>query len=264
MNPCQKSEEDPGLGRIHAISRGERCEKSYGLTEARERDLPPLPDDVESAHDTTQASVQDVSYPKAFAVTLKSSTPLFTPSLATPSKHDLVFRTYRPRTSSLRPKLRLETDWDSHSADDVSIASRSSESIAPQKFSSLYTSAVSQHKLLYPAPYHEDLPCHPVSSIPDVSPAPSTKSPSANCSFLRLPKLPAIVRTAQTRRAVNPNSAVNSIVAKPFMRSDPENPLQGITITVQQQRIVSEPNSGFSSPSATSLVSAVSGSRRSL
>jgi hypothetical protein len=124
------------------------------------------------------------------------------------------------------------------------------------------TSASSKEKLPYSSVDHEDLPSHSASSIPDINKSRNKKSPLTNCRFraVRLPKLPAIVRTAQnkavTTRAVNNN--VNNIISKPFIRSDPDNPLRGITITVHRQQVVSEPTPEFSSPSTTSLLSSVS------
>ncbi|KAJ7666019.1 hypothetical protein DFH06DRAFT_1185658 [Mycena polygramma] len=257
--PCKKFEEDRGPRRLDDNYRNNRGENTHSIFEAQERDLPPLPDEDEHAnHEMTQLNIrrvgpQDVSHAHSFAVPLKPSSPLLPHSLATPSTHDLVFPTYRPRTSSLRPRLRLETGWDSSKQPSTWAASHTSVSFASHK-SSPTADASRQHK--YPS--HEDLAYRDTSSIPDAKDPGTVKPAPVNCRFLsavRLPKLPAIARTAQTKRAVSQSSVVNSIVAKPFMRSDPTNPLHGITVTVHRQHLVSEPMPGFRSPSTASLQS---------
>ncbi|KAJ6470572.1 hypothetical protein C8R47DRAFT_1222478 [Mycena vitilis] len=250
--PCKRIEEDRGPRRLDTNNRGEY---PHSIFEAQERDLPPLPDEDEHAnHEMTQRDRRlgplDVPHAHFFAVPLKPSSPLLPHSFAPPSTHDLVFPTYRPRTSSLRPKLRLETGWDSSKQPSTWAASHTSVSTASQK-SGLATDASRQA-------IQADLPYHHASSIPDVK-APRTVKPApVSCRLLsavRLPKLPAIARTAQTKRAISHSSVVNSIVAKPFMRSDPMNPLHGITVTVHRQHLVSEPMPGFRSPSTASLQS---------
>lgn len=183
---------------------------------------------------------------------VKISLPSLTPSLAKPSKHDLIFPTYHPDTPLQRPQLRLETGWGSlrfpvrlHSADEVSTASFKSSS------QQSLPSTTSQDKLLSSS---EDLSFHQTSSIQDAHTSRNKKS--SNCRFLgamRLPKMPAVVRTAQTKaltsRSINHGN--NTMISKPFMRSD-GNPLHGITVTVHRQQLVSEP---MPSLSTTSLLS---------
>ncbi|KAF7360223.1 hypothetical protein MVEN_00751100 [Mycena venus] len=195
---------------------------------------------------------------------------------------------------------------ENHSAGDLTgwRASRTSPSTpsSSRKDSLQSTSASSQEKLLpyCSSPDHDsesedlaDPPYRPsASSIPYVTVTKPSSSSSRNneaklsCRFLSAVRLPLprpkskLSCLVQTKRAVNANSSIiDNIRAKPFIHSDPCNPLHGITVTVQRQRLVSEPmimplpelfarmpipgaSSSSSSPSAsaTSLLSVTSGS----
>ncbi|KAJ6472642.1 hypothetical protein DFH09DRAFT_1219515 [Mycena vulgaris] len=234
--------------------------RSCSLLEARERDLPPLPD--EDDRETEIAPPTRRPAADSFPIPLKISSPRpLAPSVAKPSTHELVFPTYKSDTL-LRPKLRLETGWDSvrhlqlHSAGDLSNGSWQSSS---QKS---FRSATSQEKLLCSSP--EDLAYHASSAIQGANASRSKTPPtgqerSTHCRFLgavRLPKVASVVRTAQkkaTPRAINQTN--NPVMSKPFMRSD-GGPLHGITVTVHRQRLVSEPMPVFTSSSSSSLLSA--------
>ncbi|KAJ7108667.1 hypothetical protein C8R44DRAFT_884714 [Mycena epipterygia] len=264
MSPCEKSEEDVprGLGPIQNATLGERnCGspliEPFSLLEARERDLPPLPDEDGCNNEISQPNdcrppSRGATHSNSSSIPIKIPLPSLTPSLSRPTKHDLIFPTYHPNTPLQRPQLRLETGWGSlrfpvhiHSADDVSTASFKSSSQQSLR------STTSQDKLLSSS---EDLPFHQTSSIQDAYTSRNKKS--SNCRFLgamRLPKIPS-VRTAHTKALTTRSidHANNTMISKPFMRSD-GNPLHGITVTVHRQQLVSEPMPAFSSLSTTSL-----------
>ncbi|KAF8186866.1 hypothetical protein K438DRAFT_1835159 [Mycena galopus ATCC 62051] len=225
MTPYTKSEEDRGF-------HDDRDEKPSSIFEARERDLPPLPD-----NEVFQAGASPL--PKC---AFKSSAPvsaLFPSSLATPV------------SSLVRPKLHLDTKWDApprpaflqeiHSAGDVTGWSASHTSLSTPSSSrqgSISTCTSSQEKLL---PYSSSPYREPSSSA-------SRNNDVKSCRFRSavglLPKLPAskLSTLVQTKRAVNASSStIDSIRASPFIDSDPRNPLRGITVTVSRQRLVSEP-----------------------
>ncbi|KAJ7468017.1 hypothetical protein FB451DRAFT_1257790 [Mycena latifolia] len=241
----------------------------------QERDLPPLPDEAIRKNEGTQP---DYRRPPAqgapsFAIPLKISSPRpLAPSLAKLSAHELLL-THKSDMPLLRPKLRLETDWDSqrypvslhsadvslHSADDVSNASCHS---ASQSLSSIH-STTSQDNLLPAHLPHHASPLHDVYTTPQRSP---TRSACRFLNAVRLPKMAAVVcaahKKAATSRAVDPH--LDRIVAKPFMRSD-AGPLHGVTVTVHRQCLVSEPmllplplppNAMCASSSSLSLVAA--------
>ncbi|KAJ7760800.1 hypothetical protein B0H14DRAFT_2973453 [Mycena olivaceomarginata] len=250
MAPYTKSEEDRGFEGVH----DDQSEKAYSILE---RELPPLPDeDVPQTNASNRPFLTSTLKPSPSAL-------LFPPSLATPSKHDLVFpiASWRPRSSSLRPKLHLDTGWDApprpmylqeiHSAGDVTSRTFISTPPSSRKDSISTTSASS---LL---PHYSDsgpaLAHHPsTSSFPRVTVTEASSSAPRNtnakslssCRFLSavFPKLaaPKLSTLVQTKRAVDENS-IHSIRAKPFIHSDPRNPLHGITVTVSRQRLVSEP-----------------------
>ncbi|KAJ6487792.1 hypothetical protein C8R45DRAFT_256640 [Mycena sanguinolenta] len=269
MVPSKNSQESQGRG-FH-----DRCEKS-GILEAQERDLPPLPDEK------MLQLCPDQDAPAPFTKSTLKSSP--SPSLATPSTHDLVFPVVAhrpPRASSLRPKLHLDTEWaawaapprppyfrEIHSAGDVTgRRSRStsnaslSTACSSWKGSISTTSGASSQEHLLPycsSPDHdsetENL-AHHGTSLPYVTLTKPASSPSrskdakkpSGCRFLNAvrPKLPVAAKLStlvHTRRAVAANSSViDNMVAKPFIDSDPHNPLLGITVTVSQQRLVSKP-----------------------
>ncbi|KAJ7717642.1 hypothetical protein DFH07DRAFT_340932 [Mycena maculata] len=250
--------------RLHHIARG--CSdslKSCSLPPSQERDLPPLPNDLDFEDEVSQPNNRrppfaQGTYSNSSTVSFKIPPPSLIPPLGTPSRHDLVFPAYKSSPALPRPKLRLETGWDStqlvhpHSAVDAS-------STSSFRQRSRAASATSQDCLLFPSP--EDLAYHHPSSIQDLrnTKAPTSPRSSANCRLLgavRLQKIPSIVRAAHkktiTTRGISDYNA--TIILKPFIRSD-GNPNQGITVTVQRQRLVSEPMPTFSCPSSISLLS---------
>ncbi|KAJ7689409.1 hypothetical protein B0H17DRAFT_636949 [Mycena rosella] len=258
---------------VHEPTRRGEPLKAYTILDARERDLPPLPDEAGRKYETTQLDsprhpAEGATYANSnsFALPFKISSPRPLAPLAKPSTHELVFPTHKSDTPLLRPKLRLQTGWDSlqrpvrlHSADDVSTASWRSAS--PQSF----RSATSQDALFFPS----SSPANPShlhhasgSSIQHakskLSRPPTTQERATPCRFLgavRLPKMAAVVRAAHTKattsRAIDDRA--NDILAKPFIRSD-AGPLHGVTVTVHRQRLVSEPMPMLA-PSASSLLS---------
>ncbi|KAJ7170260.1 hypothetical protein C8R43DRAFT_91022 [Mycena crocata] len=271
MDPCicKKTEEDflRGSDHIHGTNCCERFGNSsisYGTNDVRERDLPPLPDEAECTTEKFPLNncpppSHDDSSSNPFANPLKNSPSALTPSLVKPSKHRLMIPAQKSNSSLTRPKLRLDTGWDSaavpihlQSADDGSNASCRSFSGKDSPFAS------SEENLMSFAPKD-----HQASSIQ--SKPQTIQPPSANCRFLggvRLPRLPAFVLTAAHNKATTTraiNHSHNNIVSKPkpFIGSDPENPLRGIIVTVHQQRLVSEPLA-FASPNLKSLHPAAS------
>ncbi|KAJ7461750.1 hypothetical protein B0H11DRAFT_114121 [Mycena galericulata] len=249
------SKSEDFLHRPHIIAlRYDKSKSCSSILQSQERDLPPLPDGDVRANEVSQSN------PRTY-----STNPLEypTPLIGTPTRHGVKFPTYKPRNSSLTPKLRLETGWNPAkvvhipSSDDVSSASCKS---SLQEHSCPVSTTSEEHLLHFPPEY---LSWHHAPAIQDgnasrIGKPPTPQPRSANCRLLsgvRLPKLSSAVRTAhkkaQTTRAINQHN--NTIISKPFIRSD-GSPSEGIIVTVHRQRLVSEPMT-FSTPSSISLVS---------
>ncbi|KAJ7778133.1 hypothetical protein B0H16DRAFT_878943 [Mycena metata] len=251
-----KEDQLEGFGRMYNTNISRAPSKVGSMLDALERDLPPLPDDSEGISNSHLAPTTG-SLPIALK---KPRSELYPPSPVTPSTHAIVFPA---RSSSLRPKLQVETSSDSLRLPSH-LYSIDGDSTASAKFSSWKSSRSTttlSNELSYPSPDDEEFsePYRHISPFrPDVSKSPSKKSSLANCRLLnavRLPKLPDIVLTkAVTTRTIGQKNK-NDIIARPFMRSD-GNPLHGITVTVHRQQLVSEPE--FWSSSTTSLPTSAS------
>ncbi|KAJ7082279.1 hypothetical protein B0H15DRAFT_803366 [Mycena belliarum] len=165
--------------------------KAYAIHNVRERDLPPLPDEIERENASLPTKTPEPVLP-----TLKSS-PI------------------------LRPKMRLDTGWDArphpirlHSSDNVSSTSWHSAS----QFHRSIRSTAARDDLLLVAP-------RAYCALPAPDPPPRRPPGSRLLDAVRIPKVASVVRAAQKKAAtprvvapLDPN--LERIVTPPFMRSD--------------------------------------------
>ncbi|KAK7012714.1 hypothetical protein R3P38DRAFT_1580725 [Favolaschia claudopus] len=269
----------------HRLGQRQR-DRTFSLDfDPRERDLPPIPKDLGSS----DVEVAQCGGAKSALIPSDSSSVL----LAKPSTHHLVLPIVAcrpPRSSSLRPKLQLDTGWSApprppylhraHSADDVINWNVSTISLSSLPSSSLKNSifppSSSQEKLPSRYPSDQDSTRHLSRSFTDTQTVrPQPRPPPSSCRFLgaMIPKIPSskLSNMVQTRRRVDSlTSTIDSIKSKPFVHSDPHNPLHGITVTVTRQRLVSDAKplpelfSRMHSSSSCSPCSSPSGSTASL
>ncbi|KAJ7100099.1 hypothetical protein B0H15DRAFT_507854 [Mycena belliarum] len=232
MASCKHSEESVLQGPLGGVSL-----KAYAIHNVRERDLPPLPDEIERENVPEDRRPPERRGP--FAIPLKISPPRRLASLPTKTPEPVL-----PTLKSspiLRPKMRLDTGWDArphpirlHSSDDVSSTSWHSAS----QFHRSIRSTAARDDLLLVAP-------RAYCALPAPDPPPRRPPGSRLLDAVRIPKVASVVRAAQKKAAtprvvapLDPN--LERIVTPPFMRSD-AGPLHGVTVTVHRHCVVSEP-----------------------